>query len=211
MLLLGTLPLLTSSVLTGLALRYEAQLVGWPGIYWLWATLFFTLTSALALTPPTFLALLMGYFLGWMALPLLIVLNTGAIALLYAGARPLGRLGSMEQLRRMYPSVEGLIVRFHQHPLGLIFFTKLSPVLPFAVTNVFFVMVGAKYRDVLLGGTLGMLPRTILSVWAGAMASELYAALQEPSASVWDQAIWLGLLGVSVGGILFYALKKVDK
>ena len=211
MLLLGALPLLTSSVLTGLALRYEAQLVEWPGIYWLWATLFFTLTSALALTPPTFLALLMGYFLGWLALPLVILLNTGAIALLYAGARPLGRLGSMEQLRQMYPSVEGLIVRFHQNSLGLIFFTKLSPVLPFAVTNVFFVMVGAKYRDVLLGGTLGMLPRTILSVWAGAMASELYAALQEPSASVWDQAIWLGLLGVSVGGILFYALKKVDK
>jgi len=208
--LLTVVPLVTTSIITAWAVSHESQLRSWPFEWWVIATLILTLASSVALTPPTFLALVYGYFLGWTALPLLFGLNLGAIAIIYASANFLHASSIRSYLVQVYPQVNTLLRRFYQNELRLIFFAKLSPVLPFAITNLFFAMAGARFKQVLAGGTLGMIPRTVLAVWAGREARDIRYLLEHPNEGLATKIILILLIAVSTIGIgYFFKDKKI--
>lgn len=209
---LTIVPLVTTSVLTALAVTHENLFRSWSVETWIIATLILTLASSLALTPPTFLALVFGYFLGWIALPMLFALNLGAIAMIYFLAGFLHATSVRAYLVQAYPQVGALLRRFQEHELRLIFFAKLSPVLPFAITNLFFAMAGARFRQVLAGGTLGMIPRTVLAVWAGREAQDIRYLLEHPNEGLATKIILIVLIVVSTVGIgyLFKDKKVIE-
>ncbi|MCF0038464.1 TVP38/TMEM64 family protein [Dyadobacter fanqingshengii] len=208
--LLTVVPLVTTSIVTAWAVGHESQLRSWPFEWWVVATLILTLASSVALTPPTFLALVYGYFLGWTALPLLFGLNLGAIAIIYVSANFLHASSIRGYLIQVYPQVNTLLRRFYQNELRLIFFAKLSPVLPFAITNLFFAMAGARFKQVLAGGTLGMIPRTVLAVWAGREARDIRYLLEHPNEGLATKIILILLIIVSTIGIgYFFKDKKI--
>jgi uncharacterized membrane protein YdjX (TVP38/TMEM64 family) len=199
-------PLLFSSALTYYTVVNETRISGFTAWEWVAVTVGCCLTSAIALTPPTFLALVFGYFLGWQALAPLFALNMGAILLVNAliikidGQRVLNVITTNK-------SVTTVLENIRQRELAVIFFTKLSPVLPFAVTNLVFALSGAKLRNILLGGTLGMIPRTVLAVWTGSQAREIRTLLENPNEGSWTQITIIALILVSVVG-LWLVLKR---
>lgn len=199
--LLTLIPLVTTSLVTAWAIGNESLLRAWPLQSWIAVTIILTLASSVALTPPTFLALVYGYFLGWIAIPLLLGLNLGAIAVIYGLSQFLRPESVRNYLTQIYPQVESLLRRFHQNELRLIFFAKLSPVLPFAVANLFFVMAGARFKQILAGGTLGMIPRTVLAVWAGKEARDIAYLLKHPNEGLWTKVFILILIVVSTLGM----------
>lgn len=202
-------PLVTSSFLTAWVISYEDWWGAIPLQTWILITVGLALASALALVPPGFLALVYGYFLGWAGLPLIILLNMGAIALVYGLGRKLIPPAFLGQLQEAYPTASKLLLRFHENPIRLIFFTKLSPVLPFAVTNMLFTLAGARLPQMLLGGALGMVPRTILSVWIGTKAKEIRYLLENPNEGLGTQLLIVGLVLLSTVGIgWFFKGKK---
>lgn len=206
--LLTVIPMLTTSLLTVWAISQEEVLRAWPLQNWLLATLFLTLTSAIALTPPTFLALVYGYFLGWLALPLLICLNLGAITIVFVLSKLLKADTVRTYLVQIYPKSAGLLSRFHQNELKLIFFAKLSPVLPFAAANLFFSMAGARLSQLILGGTLGMIPRTIIAVWIGKEAQNITYLLEHPNEGLWTKLFVILLIIVSTFGITYFLRER---
>jgi len=206
--LLAVVPLLTTSVATAWAVNHESMLRSWPIEWWIAVTAALTLASSLALTPPTFLALVYGYFIGWAALPMLFGLNLGAIAIIYGLASFMQASMIRTYMIQVYPQTAKLLNRFHQNELRLIFFAKLSPVLPFAITNLFFAMAGARFRQVLVGGTLGMVPRTILAVWAGREAQNIRYLLEHPNEGLFTKIILLLLIVISTLGIGYFFKDK---
>ena len=208
--LLTIIPLVTTSIITAWAISQEEMLRAWPFQTWIIATIVLTFASSIALTPPTFLALVYGYFLGWIAIPMLFALNLGAIAIIYGVSRFLHPDSVRNYLVQIYPQVGSLLRRFHENQLRLIFFAKLSPVLPFAAANLFFSMAGARFRQILAGGTLGMIPRTILAVWAGKEAQDIAYLLQHPNEGLWTKILILVLIVVSTLGMgYFFRDRKV--
>lgn len=205
---LAIMPLLTSSILTAWAVGYESHWTALSLSSWLLITLGLALTSALALTPPTFLALVYGYFLGWIGLPLLFLLNLGAIGMVYSLGKRLVSPTFLEQLQEAYPTAGKILLRFHEDPIRLIFFTKLSPALPFAVTNLLFTLAGARLPQMLLGGALGMIPRTILALWIGTQAREIKYLLENPNEGLGTQILIVGLVLLSTLGIGWFFKKK---
>jgi len=199
-------PLLTSSFITYQVLVNEPVLAQFTTLQWAIITLVCVFTSALALTPPTFLALVFGYFLGWNSLLPLFALNMAAIVFVNVGVHWLDKDRLRHHLEQN-PKVRQVLANIQQQELRFIFFTKLSPVLPFAVTNLVFALSGAQLRNVLLGGFLGMVPRTALAVWAGSQTRELRALLNQPNAVGWTQWAIAALVVVSVAG-LWKILKK---
>jgi uncharacterized membrane protein YdjX (TVP38/TMEM64 family) len=199
--LLTVVPLVTTSLLTASAIAHEEVLREWTYGTWMLVTLGLTFTSAIALTPPTFLALVFGYFLGWYAVPYLFILNLGAIGFLYILADFFQAESIRVYLVQIYPQVESLIKKFRANQFRLIFFAKLSPVLPFTITNLFFNVVGAKLPQVLAGGTLGMIPRTVLAVWAGREAQEIRYLLEHPNEGLGTKILLLSLIVISSVGI----------
>ncbi|WP_234736258.1 TVP38/TMEM64 family protein [Tellurirhabdus bombi] len=204
--LMTVAPLLFSSALTYYTVVNETRISGFNVWEWVAITVCCCLTSAIALTPPTFLALVFGYFLSWNALAPLFALNMGAILLVNLliikidGRRVLDVITTNK-------SVTTVLENIRQRELAVIFFTKLSPVLPFAVTNLVFALSGAKLRNILLGGTLGMIPRTVLAVWTGSQAREIKTLLENPNEGSWAQITIIGLILVSVVG-LWLVLKR---
>jgi len=206
--LLAVVPLLTTSVATAWAINHESMLRSWPFEWWIAVTVILTLASSLALTPPTFLALVYGYFIGWASLPLLFGLNLGAIAIIYGLASFMQASMIRNYMVQVYPQTAKLLRRFHQNELRLIFFAKLSPVLPFAITNLFFAMAGARFKQVLVGGTLGMVPRTILAVWAGKEAQNIRYLLEHPNEGLFTKIILIALIVISTLGIGYFFKDK---
>ena len=203
-------PLVTTSILTAWVINHEKLLRNLPIEWWLGVTFILTLASASALTPPTFLALVYGYVLGWTSLPMLFALNIGAIAIIYVSAHFLHAASVRSYLIQVYPQVATLLRRFYQNELRLIFFAKLSPVLPFAITNLFFAMAGARFKQVLTGGTLGMIPRTMLAVWAGKEAQDIRYLLEHPNEGLATKIILIVLIVISTVGIgYFFKDKKI--
>lgn len=201
-------PLVTTSALTAWAINQEKLLRELPIEWWVGITFILTLASAAALTPPTFLALVYGYFLGWTSLPMLFALNIGAIALIYISANFLHAASVRGYLIQVYPQVGSLLRRFYKNELRLIFFAKLSPVLPFAITNLFFAMAGARFKQVLVGGTLGMIPRTVLAVWAGKEAQDIRYLLEHPNEGLATKIVLIALIVVSTAGIGYFFKDK---
>lgn len=208
--LLTLVPLVTTSLATAWAIGHEPMLRAWPLEQWILVTLILTVASSVALTPPTFLALVFGYFLGWTAIPLLFGLNIGAIAIVFGLSRFLQPEVVRHYLIQVYPKVSQLLKKFYQNELRLIFFTKLSPVLPFAVTNLFFAMAGARFRQVLAGGTLGMIPRTILAVWAGKESQNIAYLLDHPNEGLMSKVVIIGLIIISSVGIGYFFRDKKE-
>jgi len=202
------MPLLTSSLLTAWAVGYESMWSSFSLSDWVLITLALSLTSALALTPPTFLALVYGYFLGWIGLPLLFLLNLGAIGLVYFIGKKLIPISFLTQLQQAYPAAAILLLRFHENPVRLIFFTKLSPMLPFAITNLIFTMAGARLPQMLLGGALGMIPRTALAMWMGTQAKEIRYLLEHPNEGMGTKVLIVALVLLSTAGIGWFFRKK---
>lgn len=197
--LLTVMPVLTSSFITYEVITRETVFAAWTGPEWLIATLVCCVTSTFALTPPTFLALVFGYFLGWPALLPVFFLNMAAIALVNLLVRFLNQPQLLTYLENN-KNARQVLARIHQRELWFIFFAKLSPVLPFALTNLVFALSGARLRNILLGGFMGMIPRTILAVGAGLQAQELRQLLEHPNQASGMQLATIGLFVASIIG-----------
>jgi len=197
--LLSITPIVFTSVLSYYAIVYETTIAGLTAGQWVLVTLICTITSA-ALTPPTMLALLFGYFLGWVAMLPILVINLGGILFINGLVRWIDRDRFVRYLRQN-PKSQSVLDRILNRELEVIFFTKLSPILPFGLTNLLFALSGASLWNILLGGFLGMLPRTLLAVWSGREAREIRALLNDPNQSRWGEIVIIGLIVISIIGL----------
>lgn len=205
--LLGLLPLLGSSLVAYEVIKYEQELRQVSPFFWILFYAVASLTMAFALTPTTFVALLGGFLLGWVSLPPLCL---SYLAAAWIGYQTLARLdnGSLLQFLSQRPRNQAFINRLQGGSLGIIVLARLSPVLPFALMNAVFALLNVRLRPFLWGSFIGMLPRTVLSVWAGTQAQQLRTLLENPNESLAWRIGLVALTLVSVGG-LGYALRRL--
>lgn len=204
---LTILPFITSSLLGAWIIRNEPFIENFSVGDWAMVCIVCALACALALIPPTLLAFAFGYFLGWWAVGPLILLNLTAIALVYEITK---RLDGETLLRYLsqFPRVNALLNRIQKDELSFVFFTKLSPVVPFALTNLVFSLLKIRFANVILGGFLGMIPRTALAVWVGLEAKGLRQLIENPNESSVSRVVVIVLVIVSVIGITRVLVKR---
>lgn len=153
----------------------------------------------LALLPTTLTALVTGYYFGWLGFPGLFFgyLLANVIGYLLGKAINADFLGLL-YLRK--PELRQEIERRIQRPQSLIFFIRISPVIPFAISNFLFASLKIDLKKVLLYGVPGMLPRTLIAFITGLLASSILdarQALKDP----WQVAMLAFLLLVSFWGL----------
>lgn len=139
----------------------------------------FTLALAallgLALLPTTLTALATGYYFGWIGFPALFFGYLCANVIGYY----LGRATNADFLSLLYlrkPELRPQLEDRIRHPQSLIFFVRISPVIPFAISNFLFASLRIDLKKVLLFGIPGMLPRTLIAFATGLLASSLLDA-----------------------------------
>ncbi|OOG73118.1 hypothetical protein B0E43_14485 [Algoriphagus sp. A40] len=141
--------------------------------------LVFTLTLAtllgLAFLPTTFTALATGYFFGWIGFPGLFFGYLIANVIGYS----LGKVINADFLSLLYmknPELREQLENRIRHPQSLIFFVRISPIIPFAISNFLFASLKIELKKVLLFGIPGMLPRTLIAFGTGLLANSLLDA-----------------------------------
>jgi uncharacterized membrane protein YdjX (TVP38/TMEM64 family) len=174
---------------------------------WLVALLILTILSAVAITPPTLLAFVFGYFLGWVAVLPLISMNLLAIMSVYWAVQLFDKK-SIYNFLMAYPRTKSFFEQIQTNQFRFIFFTKLSPVLPFALTNVLFAVADLRLKNILGGGFLGMIPRTVLAVWVGYEAQNIKKLLNNPNENPASRIVIVVLFLISIWGIIWVFKKK---
>uniref|UniRef100_UPI004047800E VTT domain-containing protein n=1 Tax=Algoriphagus sp. TaxID=1872435 RepID=UPI004047800E len=160
----------------------------------------------LAFLPTTLTAIASGFFWGWSVFPHLVIAYLLANVLGYT----LGKWLNADFRTILYarhPSLKDEIEKRIEQPAGLVFFVRISPVIPFAISNFLFASLGIPLSKIIRFGLPGMLPRTILAFASGKAANSFLDA----QSSLKDPQDWLALglllLG-SVWGIWYFWNKK---
>jgi uncharacterized membrane protein YdjX (TVP38/TMEM64 family) len=157
------------------------------------------LLMGLALMPTTLIAGLSGFILGWQSFPWLVLGYTLATLLGYGWGKKLGG-ESLEMILEKYPQAKNMLERKSGRIGELIFFVRLSPVIPFALSNLMFALLNSGWKKLVIFGTIGMLPRTTLVFVSGTLANDLYTAIKQEGI---DGKFWIFifLLLLSIWGI----------
>lgn len=163
---------------------------------------------ALALSPTTFVALASGFFFGWVGIwGILISYPIAALIGRELGKWILARHSRTSWLN--HASFEAIVQQLGRRPLRLLIFMRLSPVLPFAMSNFLLAQLSIPIRTYLLGTMLGMLPRSLAALWLGTQVPS-YLQLFSSDGSVAHQlSTWLtlALLLISTAGLLLMSRK----
>ncbi len=205
---LGLMPLLVSSSISYWVITHENDIQYFTVQNWIIVYIFACFTMAFALTPTTFVALLSGYFLGWNAFIPVAITYWIASFLGYKTAQFIDG-GRFLAILSEKPKVKQVLENLQKDEFKIIILARLSPVLPFAVTNVLFSFSGTKLRNFLTAGFLGMLPRTILSIWIGTQAKEIRRLIEHPSEGNTSQFLILALIAGSVLGLGYFVKKAI--
>jgi uncharacterized membrane protein YdjX (TVP38/TMEM64 family) len=205
---LGLMPLLVSSSISYWVITHEQDIQNFTLQNWTTAFIIVCFTMAFALTPTTFIALLSGYFLGWQAfIPVAISYWIAS----YFGFKTAQMIdgGRFLKIISEKPQVKQVLENLQKDEFKIILLARLSPILPFAVTNVLFSFSGTKLRNFLTAGFIGMLPRTLLSIWIGTQAQEIKRLIEHPSEGNISQLLIIGLIGGSILGLGYFVKKAV--
>jgi len=180
MLIFSLLPLFMSSLVV-LGLQSNSWIFGlevWK--LYLGFTIGATVLIGMALSPSTIVAILCGFYLGWGGwLPILISYPLAALLGLYLG-KVINRIfqtPSFERIDVLNPYLENI----KENQFLLIASLRLSPVLPFAMINLFLAKLSLNLWIYTLASMLGMLPRTFLFFWGAKNAVEVWTFVREPA------------------------------
>jgi uncharacterized membrane protein YdjX (TVP38/TMEM64 family) len=208
-LLLACVPLLVNASVGVWLYTHEPWFASLSVWGWLLFYAGFMAAMAFSLVSSTFLCLLGGYFNGWEALWYLLPTYLAAAALGFGAVRWLDG-GKFRERLETVPAWQSAAQTFKSQALSMVVWTKVSPVLPFALTNFFWSFSGISFRVFMAGCLLGMLPRTLLAVWAGKQASALRVLFEQ--GEVPENYGWwiLGLATMAALG-LAYNLWKIAR
>ena len=201
-------PSLGSLITLNFLYNHPGILNGVQFLSWDFVTLYLVITTllmGLALLPTTFLAILSGFLFGWVSFPFLILGYTMATVTGYQVGKRL-ESGSLAFLLNQYPKAARLIEEKKDNISQLIFFVRLSPVIPFALSNLLFALLQTGLVKVLWMGLWGMLPRTSMAFITGILGESLMDAMEGDSGGQQILVIAVLLL-VSIWGIYRFFTK----
>ncbi len=198
--LFSVLPILFSSLVSAWLLSHYEQLTLWLADQGSWPVLALSLTMAFGLTPTTFVALLCGFFLGFASAGYLIVAYVLASAVGYGIGRFLDG-GRLSQSLKHFPVAEKVAAELVDRPVLIVILMRLSPALPFCLMNLLLAALNVRVSLYLLAGSVGMLPRTLLSLWVGSQSRTIVALLEGGASST--ELFW------AIGGTVFTVVSLV--
>lgn len=153
----------------------------------------------LACIPTTVVAIFSGFLFDWKFFPLIVAAYALASILGYYWGRYVTKNG-LDFLFRRYPQTRYIIDARKNSLPHAIFFIRISPIIPFALSNLLFAFLKTGIQKLLVWGTMGMLPRTILAFYTGTVANDLYEAFHRGDSS-YQAPLFFGLLLLSSWGL----------
>ncbi len=204
------LPLLISVESSYLVYNFTEILLNqsWIFIFLIYTGMGFAM--GLAIIPTTMVSILSGYLFGLNSLPLLIFsyLLASLIGFLLGKIIQPTSIKTLIQKKKNISLVNNSI---ETEPFKWIFFMRLSPVLPFALSNAYLSLLKIPFKYFISGSALGMLPRTIIAIWTGSEIQNLSMIIEGKIEANIQNYLSLGFLIISIIGFYFLIQKRINK
>ena len=208
--LAAVLPFFVSSVIVTFIIQYQEQINDFSTSTWILFYLAASFCMAFAFTHTTFIALVSGFFLGWTAIPYVIFSYLLALVTGYFLAKKLDKGKLLDSLTKI-PKAKIIAEELKSKELKIVVLARLSPVLPFAMMNLFLSMLNTRFKNYILGGFAGMLPRTLLFIYTGLIARDLTEAIKKGTTNNLSNILIAILLIISLLGLFYYVFKATQK
>lgn len=179
--------------------------IQWAGIYFV--SIF---TMGFALTPTTFVSILSGFLIGWNSIPAVIIsyLSASLVCFLFAKKLDGGKfIKSLQGIKSINQTLENI----KKEELKIVILSKLSPILPFALSNVLLSISKVSIGNFLIGGLIGMLPRTLTSIWLGISAQNIQQIIEGKVENSYTHWVVIVLAIISVFGLARIFKKALSK
>lgn len=167
-----------------------------------------TLTMTFALTPTLFIAVISGFYFSWYGLlGILISYPAAAVAGLL-----LGRLLMKAFTNRDYfdnQKLKAFAGELSTAQLPLLIFCRLSPLMPFAMTNIALARMEISWINYIAGTVVGMFPRTFLFFLAGKNTKEIWLFIEDPNKNGVQALILPVLILISAAGLYMLINKAI--
>jgi len=203
-------PFISDSYLIYLAISHQEKIAAFTFSDYSLLSLLFSFCMAAGLCHTTLIATVSGYFLGTSSVFIVIPTYILASILGYFLARRLDNGHFMKTLLRFETSGTIAANLKNEEP-KIVFLSRLSPVIPFALMNFLLSVLGSNFKKYLIFGTAGMLPRTLLFCYIGSKAEELIQAINAPGQENLSKAITLFLILFSLLGLYYFIKKAITK
>lgn len=177
-----------------------------------------TIALACGLMHASMASIAMGYYLGWKGLAIFAVPYLGACVLAFYVCRFLdqGKLNSY--LNLMYDKWQIHANDAVKNPMVYVFFLRLTPVFPFAITNYLLASLKIDFWKMLIASAAGQLPRSALFIWVGTLITSWSTWTEGGNSEfmMWKKLpgdtryYWFGLLILGIA-VLFLMWKRADK
>ena len=167
--------------------------------------------AALVLLPDSLLTIAAGAIFGLARGLVLVSIGSmlGATAAFFLG-RSLARDWVHRRIDR-WPKFRALDRAISRHGFWVVFLTRLSPIIPYGLLNYTYGITRVRARDYLLASWIGMLPGSLLYVYAGTAAATLAEVIsgRVPVGRRGDILLWLGLVAtIAVISLLTYFARR---
>lgn len=151
--------------------------------------------ATIALLPESLLTLAAGAAFGIPRAMVLVSIGStlGATCAFFLG-RTLARQWIRRKIER-WPRFRALDRAIGKHGLWIVFLTRLSPAIPFSWLNYAYGITAVRPRHYILASWIGMLPGTLLYVYAGSAAAHLSQVLagRPRTGRSGEVLLWVGL------------------
>lgn len=214
----GLLLLCTAAVVAVLAKYGLQSSLAWIAARRELASLPFVLFYAFAavvLLPDSLLTIAAGVIFGLTRGLVLVSIGSmcGAAAAFFLG-RTLARDWVRVRSER-WPKFHALDRAIARHGFWVVFLTRLSPVIPYGLLNYTYSVTGVRARDYLLASWVGMLPASLLYVYAGTAAASLSEVISGHAPVGWQGSVvlWVGLAAtiVVIGLLTHFARRELAR
>lgn len=175
-----------------------------------WTAFFIIYLVAVAFSLPIASLLTLGgaAFLGWIALPLVVLSATAGAFILFLAAR--GALQDTMQ-KRAGPFMEKIRKGFNDSPFFWLLALRLVPVFPFWVVNIVPAILRMSSRDFLVATLVGITPGSAAYIWVGISVQPILAAGRVPTTEDLTRPELIASLAVLAGLALVPALIRSIK
>lgn len=169
-----------------------------------------TFAMAFGFTHTTFIAIFSGYFLGWLSVLYVVISYLMASLIGYMTGTWING-GKFIQGIYELPQAGPIAKELKKNEFAIVLLSRLSPALPFAVTNILLALLKANFIKYFIGGAIGMLPRTLLFIWTGTQAKDLAEVLMHPENLSISRIFTVLFLILSISGLFYYVSRAIKK
>lgn len=203
------LPIISNLIIIAVFAKNIDSIKDWEQstILLLGVLLFFT--SSFSITSTTLLSVVCGYLFGWISFPVLLIMFSVGSLLGYYLANVFDK-GTIMSWIKTNELAYNFIVKLNQRVNLMVFVMRLTPILPFTVTNILCSYLSVPLKNYLGMGFIGIGVRTLVMVYTGSQISSIINMDDDPVYKA--QKIGFLLLSFALFGLLYYlVMKQKDK